>query len=70
MLKNQRVLRRKWNNWIAKNYISFQVEKEELEKILNDSSGDEELKKMAELELIELQNRHEANEKIKIIFIA
>ena len=28
----------------AKDYISFQAEKEELEKILNDSSGDEELK--------------------------
>ena len=47
----------------AKDYISFQSEKEELEKILSDSSGDEELKKMAELELTELQNKHEANEK-------
>ncbi len=47
----------------AKEYISFQVEKEDLEKILNDSSGDEELKKMAELELIELQNKQEVNEK-------
>ena len=28
----------------ARDYISFQDEKEELEKILNDSSGDEELK--------------------------
>ena len=53
----------------AKDYISFKGEKEELEKILNDSSVDEELKKMAELELIELQNKHEINEKIKIIFI-
>ena len=41
----------------AKDYISFQNEKEELEKILNDSSGDEELKKMAELELQELQKK-------------
>ena len=47
----------------AKNYISFQTEKEELDKILNDSSGDEELKKMAELELIEIQNQYEINEK-------
>ena len=47
----------------AKDYISFQNEKEELEKILNDSSGDEELKKMAEIELIELQKQHEINEK-------
>ena len=30
----------------AKDYISFQKEKEELEKLLNDSSVDEELKKM------------------------
>ena len=30
---------------IAKDYISFQKEKEELEKILNDNSVDEELKK-------------------------
>ena len=53
----------------AKDYISFQGEKEELEKILNDSSGDEELKKMAELELIELQNKYEANEKKLKLFL-
>ena len=53
----------------AKDYISFQSEKEELEKILNDSSGDEELKKMAELELIELQNKHEVNEKKLKLFL-
>ena len=47
----------------AKDYISFQNEKEELDKILNDSSGDEELKKMAELELQELKNKYEENEK-------
>ena len=45
----------------AKDYISFQTEKEELEKILNDSSADGELKKMADLELIDLQNRYEAS---------
>ena len=53
----------------AKDYISFQGEKEELEKILNDSSVDEELKKMAELELIELQNKHELNEKKLKLFL-
>ena len=37
----------------AKKYISFENEKKELEKILEDSTGDEELKSMAELELIE-----------------
>ena len=53
----------------AKDYISFQKEKEELEKILNDSS-DEELIKMAEFELVELENKHENDEKkTKIIFI-
>ena len=53
----------------AKDYISFQGEKDELEKILNDSSGDEELKKMAELELIELQNKHKTNEKKLKLFL-
>ncbi|MDC3042821.1 peptide chain release factor 1 [Candidatus Pelagibacter sp.] len=53
----------------AKDYISFQGEKEELEKILNDNSGDEELKKMAEVELIELQNKHEGNEKKLKLFL-
>ena len=54
---------------VAKDYISFQREKEELEKIFNDSSVDEELKKMAELELLELQNQHEANEKKLKLFL-
>ena len=40
-----------------------------MEKILNDNCGDEELKKMAELELIELQNKHEANEKKLKLFL-
>ena len=54
----------------AKDYISFQSEKEELEKILNDISSDEELKKMADIELIDLQNKYEKNEKKnKIIFV-
>ena len=54
----------------ARKYISYKTEKQELEKILNDNSGDEELKKMAELELSELDIEHEINEKkIKIIFI-
>ena len=53
----------------AKDYISFQTEKEELEKILNDSSADGELKKMADIELIDLQNRYEANEKKLKLFL-
>ena len=39
---------------IAKDYISFQREKEELEKILNDKESDNEIKIMAEQELNEL----------------
>ncbi len=53
----------------ARDYISFQNEKEELEKILNDSSGEEELKKMAELELSELQRKYIANEKKLKLFL-
>ena len=54
----------------AKEYVSFQNEKEGLDKILNDNSGDEELKKMAEFELKDLQNKHLINEKkIKVVFI-
>ena len=53
----------------AKKYVSFENEKEELEKILNDSKVDEELKKMAELELSELKNQHEINEKKLKLFL-
>ena len=48
---------------VAKKYISYEKDKNELEKILNDNSTDNELKKMAELELSELKNQHEINEK-------
>jgi len=47
----------------AKKYISFEYDKRELEKILDDNSTDDELKKMAELELTELKMSHEINEK-------
>ena len=47
----------------ARKYISYEKDKIELEKILSDNSTDNELKKMAELELSELKNRHEINEK-------
>ena len=53
----------------AKKYISFEKDKNELQKILNDSYGDEELKKMAELELIELQTHHDINEKKLKLFL-
>jgi len=47
----------------AKKYINFNKDKLELEKILDDSSSDEELKKMAEIELNELNIQHTKNEK-------
>ena len=47
----------------AKTYISFQKDKNELEKILKDSNSDEELKKMAEIELIDLISHFEKSEK-------
>ena len=53
----------------AKKYISFENDKKEIEKILEDSAGDEELKSMAELELIELQSQHEINEKKLKLFL-
>ena len=54
---------------IAKKYNSFQQEKEDLEKMLNDSDDDHELKKMAEIELLELQNQHLINEKKLKLFL-
>ncbi|MDA9232387.1 PCRF domain-containing protein [Candidatus Pelagibacter sp.] len=53
----------------AKKYLSFEEDKKDLEKILNDGLADKELKDMAELELSELKTEFEINEKkIKIIF--
>tara|TARA_S200000501_G_scaffold375749_1_gene428607 strand:- start:573 stop:1646 length:1074 start_codon:yes stop_codon:yes gene_type:complete len=54
---------------IARSYVSYEQDKNELQKILNDSSGDEEIKKMAELELIELQSHHETIEKKLKLFL-
>ena len=53
----------------AKKYISFEDDKKELEKILNDSSSDEELRSMAEKELIDLQTQNEVNEKKLKLFL-
>jgi peptide chain release factor 1 len=54
---------------IAKNYISYENERKELEKILNDSSADKELNKMAELELAQLHSQYEINEKKLKLFL-
>ncbi|MDC3087765.1 peptide chain release factor 1 [Candidatus Pelagibacter sp.] len=53
----------------AKNYISFDKNKVELEKILLDQNSDEELKKMAQLELNILKTKHENNEKKLKLFL-
>ena len=53
----------------AKDYISFETKKEDLDKILNDNSADEELKKMAEIEIVDLKTQHEMNEKKLKIFL-
>ena len=47
----------------AKKYITFEKEKNELKKILEDQNSDAELLKMAEIELKDLQNQYEKNEK-------
>ena len=54
---------------IAKVYISFEDNKKDLEKILEDQNSDDELKKMAEIELNELTTQHEANEKKLKLFL-
>ena len=53
----------------AKNYISFEKDKKELEKILEDNSTDVELKNMAELELSDLKFQYEINEKKLKLFL-
>ena len=54
---------------IAKTYVSFEVNKQELEKIIDDQSSDDELKKMAEIELIDLKSNHQINEKKLKLFL-
>ena len=53
----------------AKKYISFENEKEELEKILNDKESDNEIKLMAEQELNELNLNYENIEKKLKLFL-
>ena len=54
---------------VAKKHISFENDKQELEKILNDQTSDNELKKMAETELTGLNLQHEINEKKLKLFL-
>ena len=53
----------------AKKYISFENEKFELEKILNDQNSDDELIKMAEKELDELKVQYGKSEKKLKLFL-
>ena len=53
----------------AKKYILFDKENADLEKILEDNNGDDEFKKMAEAELIELKLEHEISEKKLKLFL-
>ena len=54
---------------IARKYLSFENDKKELEKILNDQKSDGELKKMAETELIDIKSQYEINEKKLKLFL-
>ena len=54
---------------IAKEYINFENDKKELEKILEDQSSDIELKQMAETELLDLKLQNEINEKKLKLFL-
>ncbi len=47
----------------ANEYVSFEKSKLELEKLINDSSSDKEIKSMAEIELKEIVNKNYINEK-------
>ncbi len=53
----------------AKKYLSFEKDKGELEKILNDQGSDIELLKMAEIELKELEVEYKKNEKKLKLFL-
>jgi len=53
----------------AKKYIEFEKNKKDLEKIINDSESEKEIKEMAELELTELLNNNELIEKKIKLFL-
>ena len=53
----------------AKNYISFEKDKSELQKILVEQNTDKELLRMEEIELKELEILHEKNEKKLKLFL-
>ena len=52
-----------------KDYISFEKNKNDLEKIINDPSSDKEIKEIAYIELQEIIKQHKINEKIIKLFL-
>ena len=52
-----------------KDYISFEKNKNDLEKIINDSSSDKEIKEIAYIELQEIIKQHKINEKKIKLFL-
>ncbi len=54
---------------VAKQYLSFENDKKELEKILEDQNSDDEIKNMADIELSELKSHYEINEKKLKLFL-
>ena len=53
----------------AKGYLSFEETQKDLEKIINDSKSDLEMKDLAKLELDELNNNKKINEKKLKLFL-
>ena len=53
----------------AKDYISFEKNKNDLEKIINDSSSDKEIKEIEHIELQEIIKKHKNNEKKIKLFL-
>ncbi len=53
----------------AREYVSYESEKNDLEKIINDKKNDKEIKEMANLELIDLNKKNKSNEKKLKIFL-
>jgi len=53
----------------AKEYESFEKDKIELEKIINDTNSDSDMKFMAKTELEEIRNKYEINEKKLKLFL-
>ena len=53
----------------AKDYISFEKNKNDLEKIINDSSSDKEIKEIAYIELQEIIKKYKNNEKKIKLFL-